>query len=76
MAKRSKKLQGISYNFDNRTREQIGSNGELVLRESFLRASRELLDNFGIDKFSVERLQGMVGLLETFTQVTEELESR
>jgi len=72
---RSKKLTGISYNFHNRTPEQIGSNGELVLRESFLRASRELLDNFGIDKYSVERLQGMVGLLETFTQVTDELQS-
>lgn len=75
MARSKKKLKGISYNYDGRTPDQVGSNGELALRESFLRASRELLDNFGIDKYSVERLQGMVGLLETFAQVTEELES-
>lgn len=69
-----KKLEGISHNFDGRKPEDVRVHGELVLREAFLRSTREELDNFGIEKYSVDKIRGMVDLLEMYTQVNDELE--
>ena len=45
---------------------------ELVLREAYLRSARETLDNFGIDRYSVERLQGINSMLEAYLEIEEE----
>lgn len=71
----TKKLKGISYNFDGRKPEVVKGSGELILREAFLRATREELDNFGIERYSVDKVRGMVDLLEMYTTVNDELES-
>lgn len=45
---------------------------ELIMRESFLRAVRETLDNFGIDRYSIERIEGMREMLEKYVEIEEE----
>jgi hypothetical protein len=69
MAK-SKTIKGISnyYNSNN-----LGV-GETAVREAFLRASRDTLDNFGISEYSVERVQGMVEMLEHYALIIKEQE--
>lgn len=72
MAKNKSKLSGISCYYDNKERVKI--NPEVKVREAFLRSTRNVLDNFGVDKYSVERIWGMVELLEQYSQILEELE--
>lgn len=62
-----KKEKYISSYYDNESKTP-----ELMTREAFLRAAKELLDSFGIDKYSAERLQGMVALVEKFDQLNPE----
>lgn len=67
MAKQRKRLKGLSSYY----MENIGM-GELAFREAYLRATKETLDNFGLDKYTVERLQGMISLLEQWALIEEE----
>lgn len=73
MANPKKKLSGISQYFD--TKERVKTNPEVKVREAFLRATRNVLDNFGIDKYSIERIWGMVEVLEEYKNIEEELEN-
>lgn len=70
----AKKLKGISHYFDGKKPEEVRGS-ELVLREAFLRSSRDVLDNFGVDKYSVERIWGMVELLEQYALAQEEIDN-
>lgn len=47
---------------------------ELMMRESYLRAVKDVLDSFGVESYSVERIQGMTQMLEQFTIIQKENE--
>lgn len=47
---------------------------ELMIRESYLRAVKDILDSFGVESYSVERIQGMTQMLEQFTFIQKENE--
>jgi len=66
----SKKIKGISHYYNT---NNLGI-GETATREAFLRASRDTLDNFGISEYSVERVQGMVSMLEQYALIIKEQE--
>lgn len=51
------------------TAENAKTNPELAIREAYLRASVEVLDNWGLDKYSLEQLRGMQVLLEQFVNL-------
>lgn len=72
MARKPNKLSGISQYFD--TRERVQNNPEVKVREAFLRATRNTLDNFGVDRYSVERIWGMLEVLEQYAEINNELE--
>lgn len=46
--------------------------GELLVREAYLRAVKELFDGSGIDKYTVEQVRGMQQFLEKYVEVCEE----
>lgn len=64
------KLKGISHYYGN----NVGV-GEIVVREAFFRASRETLDNFGVDTYSVEKVRGMIDMLEQYALIIKEQEN-
>jgi hypothetical protein len=68
------KLKGVSSFFDGRTKAEVGNHSEVIVREAFLRSVRDVTDSFGLDRYSLERVQGMVSMLEEFINVREELE--
>lgn len=53
--------------------KNLKNSPESMLRECFLRATRESLNNWGIDNISIERIQGMVNLLEEFDYLNKNL---
>lgn len=59
------------YYKDQRKKKQPIS-GELKFREAYLRATREVLDNWGFESFAIEQLRGMLELAEKFQQVNDE----
>lgn len=69
----TKKLKGISSFYDNQTPENIKRSPELLVREAYLRATRENFDGAGIESYTLERQRGMLDLLEQFNFVREEL---
>jgi Mg2+/Co2+ transporter CorC len=74
MAKKNKKLSGVSGFYNNILKETVKGQPEVIFREAFLRAVRDTTDNFGIDRYSLERVQGMVEVMEQFVLVREELD--
>lgn len=48
------------------------ASAESLVREAFLRASRNTLENFGIETYSIEQVRGMVDLLEQVNLIKEE----
>ncbi len=48
---------------------------ELFLREAFMRAIKETVNSFGLtESFTIERLRGMMELVENFQLIEKDLE--
>lgn len=54
--------------------ERNSQDPELLVREAFLRASREALNCWAVDDLSIKEIRGMLGLLEQFDTLRKELE--
>ncbi len=69
-------MTGISHYFDSRTKEQIGNSKDIIIREAFLRTSRDALDNYGVESFAVELIRGALDMLEKIVDVQGELDKQ
>lgn len=72
----TKKLKGISGFYDGVTLEKFNeeyNSTSVIITEAFLRACRETLDSGGIDQYQMDRIKGMLDLLEQYTKIKEEL---
>ena len=73
MTKKNKKLKGISGYYNDSNVESVKGHTELIVREAFLRTTKEMFDDFGIENYTIERMRGMVDFLEQFNFVQNEI---
>lgn len=66
MARKTKKHISSYYGNDSKT------DGELMIREAFLRTAKETLDCSGIEDYSIEQIRGGLMMLEKFKEIREE----
>ena len=73
MSKKTKKPKFIG-NYYGSANPNITQSPECMLRESFLRATRNCLDNFGIERSAIDEIRGGMNVLEEFISIKEELQ--
>jgi hypothetical protein len=45
---------------------------ELMIREAFLRACRDILDSHGVEEIAIDQITGAIRILEQFKEMSEE----
>lgn len=63
-----RKQQFISSFFN----EDKTKSPEMMIRESFLQMSKEVLDNFGVETYSIEQIRGGLCMLEKFNEINNQ----